>query len=199
MIRNLLLDLGGVLYGVDYERTALALGLAREALPTLLEDPVLAEYEKGMISTDGFLTHWQKRFPAFSREQLIAAWNAMLLGILPESETVLSTLSQTFQIALLSNTNELHLSRVEPEIQPWAKYFTGMFYSNRIQYRKPEPESYIYVLSQLGWKAEETLFIDDNLTNVQGAQRVGLHAYHFHPPNHPLRLLDMLRSVEPLS
>ncbi|MCS6895744.1 MAG: HAD family phosphatase [Bacteroidia bacterium] len=198
MIRNLLLDLGGVLYGIEYERTTAALGLGRDALPALLGDPILAAYEKGIISTEAFLSYWQERFPALSREQLIVAWNAMLLGILPESEMVLSSLSRTFQVALLSNTNELHLTRVEPEIRPWMRYFAGVFYSNRIQRRKPDPETYQFVLSQLGWKAEETLFVDDSLPNVKGAQSAGLHAQHFQPPNRPLRLLELLPTTETL-
>jgi hypothetical protein len=44
---------------------------------------------------------------------------------------------------------------------------------------KPDPAVYRAALARLGWKAEETLFIDDVATNVEGAVQAGLvgHLY----------------------
>jgi len=200
MIRHILLDLGGVLYGVEYTRTTEALGLPPEALPTLLQDPVLAEYEKGLLTTEAFLAHWQRRFPHLSEAELIDAWCAMLRGPLPEAETLLAKLYPHFSLALFSNTNDLHLAIVEPEIMPWSVYFTDMFFSNRLHLRKPEPEAYQTVLARLGWAPAETLFIDDSPTNIAGAQAAGMHTYLLHPPNQPLALLsdDKLAATLPL-
>ena len=44
--------------------------------------------------------------------------------------------------------------------------------------RKPYIEAYQYVLNGQGLKAEETLFIDDTLPNVEGAQKAGLQTIH---------------------
>ncbi|MCS7189063.1 MAG: HAD-IA family hydrolase [Bacteroidia bacterium] len=192
MIKNLLLDLGGVLYGVEYARTALALGLSVEHLPQLLGDPMLAAYEKGKVSTDSFLAYWHTRFPHYSREELINAWNAMLLGPLPASQGVLEELSKRFSLAVLSNTNELHLNRVLPEIGGWKPYFVGMFFSPSLHYRKPEPAAYKSVLQALGWKPEETLFIDDSSSNIEGAATVGLATLLLSPSNSPEKLLSLL-------
>lgn len=194
-IRHLLLDLGGVLYGVEYHRTAIALGLSPHALPELLNDPILAQYEEGAISTEEFLRHWRGRFPHLSPSQLAEAWNKMLLGPLPQVETILSELHSHFSLALLSNTNDLHLAIVEPEISAWRPFFEDVFFSNRIHRRKPHPETYTFVLETLGWAATETLFIDDSLLNVQGARQAGLHGYHFSPPNQPERLLKIAESI----
>lgn len=199
MIRNLLLDLGGILYGVDYYRTTRALGLPDAALPDLLQDPILAAYEKGVISTADFLAHWQSRFPHLSLEVLTQAWNAMLLGPLPEAEAVLETLHLHFSLAIFSNTNDLHLTVVEPQLCGWKRYFQYIFFSNRIHRRKPEPEAFMYVLSELRWALEETLFVDDSAVNVTGAQAAGIKAILFHPPNQPLHLLTLLRQEKALS
>jgi FMN phosphatase YigB (HAD superfamily) len=85
-VKYILLDLGGVLYGVDYGLTLQGLGLSAEALPALLQDPTLAAYEKGELSTEAFLQGWKSRFPHLTERDLIDAWNAMLLGPLPEAE-----------------------------------------------------------------------------------------------------------------
>lgn len=196
-IRNLLLDLGGVLYGVDYVRTAQALGLTPSQLPELLNDPSLQAYERGQLTTADFLKHWQARFPDYSLSQLIAAWNAMLLGPLPETPAILQQLAERFPLALLSNTNDLHLEGVEPAIAPWKPYFVEVFFSNRIGRRKPDPDTYRYVVERLGWALEHTLFVDDSPANVAGARAAGLRAWLLKPPNQPALLLNLL-SEEPL-
>ncbi|MCS7297392.1 MAG: HAD family phosphatase [Bacteroidia bacterium] len=195
-IRHLLLDLGGILYRVEYHRTGEALHLPRQALATLLGDPTVCAYEKGLLSTEAFIAHWRKRFPHFSEEELINAWNAMLLGPLPQAEAILKELSRHFSIAILSNTNALHLSIVEPEILPWSLYVEDMFFSHHLHKRKPEPEIYQEVIKALGWSPEKTLFIDDNEVNVEGAQKAGLKGYHFFPPNQPENLLAIIRDAE---
>lgn len=191
-IQHLLLDLGGVLYGVEYVRTAHALGFPTNRLPELLNDPSLAAYECGQLSTEEFLEYWQARFPTHTPAQLIAAWNAMLLGPLPEASVVLERLSLRFSMALLSNTNDLHLKHVEPAIAAWKPYFQEVFFSNRIGRRKPDPETYRYVLERLGWAPEHTLFIDDSPANIAGARAAGLRAWLLEPPNEPRVLLSLL-------
>ena len=42
--------------------------------------------------------------------------------------------------------------------------------------RKPDPNIYKYVLNDANLKAEETLFVDDLLVNVEGAKSVGINA-----------------------
>ncbi len=192
----LLLDLGGVLYGVDYGRTLEKLGVAAQNLAALLQDPTLAAYEKGDISTETFLQAWQKRFPHLSQEALQEAWNAMLLGPLPQAEKVLQTLSAHYPLALLSNTNELHLTIVEPQITPWKSYFIETFFSNRLKKRKPDPDTYFYVLKKLDWPAEKTLFVDDNAANITGASMAGLKTYLL-PPNSPELLLKLIPAASP--
>ena len=44
--------------------------------------------------------------------------------------------------------------------------------------RKPDPQSFIYLLEKEGLTAEETLFIDDNEPNIIAAASVGLKVLH---------------------
>ncbi len=194
-VKYILLDLGGVLYELDYGRTLQGLGLSSDALPALLQDPTLAAYEKGELSTEAFLQGWKNRFPHLTEGDLIGAWNAMLIGPLPQAETILASLASSYPLALLSNTNDLHLTIVEPQITPWRKYFVEVFFSNRIFRRKPEPASYLYVLNELGWQPQNTLFIDDNSINVYAAQALGCLGYCLerNRPELILRQLELSR------
>lgn len=72
--------------------------------------------------------------------------------------------------------------------KPLSHYFKKLFYSQELGLRKPAPEAFEKVLDQAGIKAEETLFIDDNADNIQGAASVGLHTYHLVSPE---TLLDL--------
>jgi putative hydrolase of the HAD superfamily len=49
--------------------------------------------------------------------------------------------------------------------------------------RKPDPAIYEYVLRDNGLKAEETIFLDDNLSNLEGAASVGIQTFHVKHPD----------------
>ena len=44
---------------------------------------------------------------------------------------------------------------------------------------KPDPKSYIDCIEALCLKSHDCLFIDDQLRNIEGAERVGLNTIHF--------------------
>ena len=47
---------------------------------------------------------------------------------------------------------------------------------------KPQPEIYQFALETIGVAPEETVFIDDFIENVEGAQTVGIHGILFTSP-----------------
>jgi len=44
---------------------------------------------------------------------------------------------------------------------------------------KPEPEIFHYLLERIPEAAEECLFIDDSLQNIEAAQELGFQTVHF--------------------
>ena len=51
--------------------------------------------------------------------------------------------------------------------------------SGIVKYNKPEPEIYHIMLNKIGRPAQECLFIDDSLPNIQQAEKMGFQAIHF--------------------
>ena len=51
--------------------------------------------------------------------------------------------------------------------------------SGEVKQLKPNPEIFHTLLNTFNLKAEESLFIDDNLKNVEGAKAVGINAIRF--------------------
>ena len=48
--------------------------------------------------------------------------------------------------------------------------------------RKPDKNCFNKVLEDHNLKAQETLFIDDNLRNIKGAKKLGINTIHYSSP-----------------
>ncbi len=55
--------------------------------------------------------------------------------------------------------------------------------SGAVKMIKPEPEIFHYLLAQIPESAEECLFIDDSLANIEAAQKLGFQTVHFTSAN----------------
>ena len=57
---------------------------------------------------------------------------------------------------------------------------------------KPDPAIYRLVLEKIGFKARETVFIDDFIENVEEARGVGMEAIHFKNREQACKELEVL-------
>lgn len=192
-IKNLLFDLGGVLLNIDYHKTAAAfkqLGVTKfDDLYSQTDANHLFEaLETGKITEADFYASLQPYCnPETTKEEIESAWNAMLLDFRIDSMLWLKGLQEQYNIFLLSNTNSIHLTAFnkifnrEVEESSLDDYFIKAYYSHNIKMRKPYPATYQFVLNDAGLKAEETLFIDDSINNIDGAKQAGLQVHHLSP------------------
>lgn len=60
--------------------------------------------------------------------------------------------------------------------------FDDMVISGEVGFAKPEPEIYQILLDKIGRPAQECLFIDDSLPNIQQANKIGFATIHFQSP-----------------
>lgn len=198
-IRNIIFDFGGVLLDIDIRRTIDAFArLGLTDLKTAEIHPhnagVFLELELGNITEDRFVERLQSYVPAGhpmpTREQILDAWNALLLPYDWERFRLLDRLRASGQkIFLLSNTNLPHreyfirkFDRENPDGRTFESYFDRCFYSDAMHLRKPDPEIYRTVLREAGLQAGETLFIDDNKPNTDAAEKLGIHTFHLASP-----------------
>jgi epoxide hydrolase-like predicted phosphatase len=100
-------------------------------------------------------------------------------------------LRKAYKTGLLSNAFS-DLRRVVTEVWDFADAFDAMIISAEVGLVKPDPRIYRLVLERLGVMAEEAVFIDDTLHNVEGARAVDLKAIHFRSPQQARRELDQL-------
>ena len=191
-IKNLVFDLGNVLYDIDFEimyQRFDQLGIPNfENHFTLNKsDQLFFDLEKGLINEAEFCKGFNQLYQlSLTKEQIIEAWNSLLIGFRKGSMDWVKTHQSLFPTFLYSNTNQIHYNYFIPQ---YAKEIGGDFntlfkkpyYSHEMGMRKPDPASFQYILDQEGLNAAETLFIDDNEPNVLAAASVGLQVLFLQP------------------
>ncbi len=86
--------------------------------------------------------------------------------------------NKKYKIVLLSNANNSYFERKIYTTYPEFKnLFDDIIISSNIKMLKPDPKIYIYTLQKINSKPEESLFIDDSQTNVDGALKIGMQGF----------------------
>ena len=189
-IENIIFDLGGVILDIDYNRTRKGfedLGVTHfdEMYSQANANQLFQKLETGHISNDDFFNELSKTTNlGLSSIQIRNAWDAMLLDFRESSLNFLKQIKSKYKTYLFSNTNFIHMEAFhkifhsKEREHPFNDYFEKAFYSCQIGLRKPELESYQWILNHLNVEASKTLFIDDSIQNVEAAKEVGMQAIH---------------------
>ncbi len=189
-IKNIIFDLGGVLLNLDFNLTQQAfvkLGVTDfdDYYAKAQQVGLFDDFETGKISEAEFCERLRNLTGiSKSNDQIVDAWNAMLLDFPVERKGLVLNLKNRFTTALLSNTNETHIAGFLPIIKKdinensLDSLFHSVHYSNEIGFRKPNKEAFQFVLDQNNFRAEETLFLDDSLQHIEGATKCGIHTVH---------------------
>lgn len=185
MVKNIILDFGDVLINLDKPATAremLKFGFT-SITPDL--DALFKEYEKGLVDSDHFLDQVAHQFPKASTEELLCAWNAILLDFPEERLTFLENLAakNQYRLFLLSNTNDLHIEYVKEHMgmsrfNRFKNSFEVFYLSYEMGMRKPDAEIFEFVLEQNQLTAHETLFVDDVKENTDSAAGLGIRVWN---------------------
>lgn len=181
-IKNIVLDLGGVLIDIDYHITAAAFeklgyNTFTKMYSQYAADELFENLETGKVSNKDFYTKMQSINKEATTEQIINAWNAMLLEFRTKSFNYIEQLSGSYKIFLLSNTNAIHHAAFSKMFELTYKrsmdsYFTKAYYSHLVGFRKPNDDIFDFVCSDAAIKAEETFFIDDSYNNIETARKL---------------------------
>jgi epoxide hydrolase-like predicted phosphatase len=90
-------------------------------------------------------------------------------------------LHQNYKTGIISNAMAGTRAQIEG---PWEMggLFDAIVLSGEVGVMKPDPRIYQAALQQLDVQAEQAVFIDDFLHNIDGARAVGMHGIHFQNP-----------------
>jgi len=199
-IQNLIFDLGGVILDLHFDRTYAAFARAGncsvdEIRAMMDKSPFFNDYEKGLLTDDEFRSAIRRALKSkLSDEEIDAAWTAMLGEIPLNRLQLLKRLRSKFRVFLLSNTNSIHLPYLHKIVKTVSgepglgSFFEKDYYSHVLKMRKPDKEIFEHVLKQHQLIPEYTLFLDDNLSNLQGAAETGIKTFHVQHPDRMMAL-----------
>lgn len=195
-IQAVIFDLGGVLVRTaDFTpraRLGARFGMTAEELMDLvfgLESGRRAQL--GLVSAE---QHWEhvRQTLGISPAELITFqdifWSEDHLDV--ELVDTLRRLRRTHRTALLSNALPDVHGLITDQLKI-ADAFDVMVFSSEVGMMKPDPRIYQLTLQQLAVPAEQSVFVDDMLSNIEAAKAIGMQAIQFKNTAQVLAELDL--------
>jgi 2-haloacid dehalogenase len=136
------------------------------------------------------------RYPEWEKaiRDYYGRWTEMLKGPIEGSVDILKKMKSSGRYKLYALTNwnaclfEIALARYD-----FLDWFDARLVSGEEKMRKPFAEFYQLLVDRYGVVPAESLFIDDNLRNVNAARELGYQVIHFKSPEQLKEELKMLR------
>lgn len=190
MIKNIIFDLGGVIYDIRYENipeafARMGAGNLMEIYSKAKQTDFIDRYEEGLMSSDEFCEEIRRISEVpLTNEQIKEAWNAILIDVPASRVDFLLKLKERYNLYLFSNTNQFNYDCFTAHLN--QKYgfdffdtiFKAAYFSHILHIRKPKAEGFQTIMQEQQLNPAETLFIDDSPQHIEGARRCGLQAYH---------------------
>jgi glucose-1-phosphatase len=183
-LRAVIFDIGRVLVGVDVARamSQLGTGLAlspKELWAALENDPNWPDWQEGRMSPRDWHLHLTRRLGiALTFEPFTAVWNLALDPEPLQDNRFLERLSKAYRLALLSNTDPIHVAYMEAHFD-FFQFFPVRIYSCTAGARKPNPLVYLEALRGCKVQSNEAVYIDDILEFVEAARGLGMAGIHY--------------------
>ena len=172
MVKALIFDCFGVLYWDDINQFYNLVGLDK----TQSLNDLMHACDHGYISGQDFLEQVADLAGVSTQEVAAVIRNKQSPNeVLMER---VKELKSIYKIGLLSNMGYDTLDEVFSESQRKAM-FDDVLISSEVGLIKPSRDLYELALERLGVPADEVIFIDDRLPNVEGAQQLGMKTILF--------------------
>ena len=181
--RVLLLDLGGVVLGINFRRVfrywANAAGVDESVFYKNWKlDEAYEAQEIGELDFAGYTEHLSRSLNvAMSDEQWREGWNALWTRPHEGVKALFPSLKKRFQLCAFSNTNAVHAESFLSLYPDVFAHFDQLYLSHEVGCRKPATESFLRICSMLQCQPKQVTFLDDSQENIEGAKSAGFTAY----------------------
>ena len=137
-------------------------------------------------------------FPEYEKEirMFYGRWEDMLGNAIAGTVVILKHLINTndYKVVALTNwsaeTFPIALERFE-----FLQWFEGIIVSGEEKTRKPFDEIYNLTLERFNINAENAIFIDDNLRNIEAAKNLGINGIQFKSPDQLIKELKTTYNI----
>lgn len=186
-LRAIIFDIGRVLIRVDVSRAMQGLVTGTSLSPAELwsaieKDPRWRDWQEGRMTPRDWHLHLAKKLGGgLTFEEFTNAWNRALDPVPILEQAMLEKLAANYRLALLSNTDPIHVAHIE-KTYSFVALFPVRIYSCAVGASKPDPIIFREALRALKVQAEQAAFIDDVEAYAQAATSLGLTGIQFRSP-----------------
>jgi glucose-1-phosphatase len=183
-LRAIIFDIGRVLIRLDIARAVNGLAAGSSLSPAdawsaIENDPRWPDWQEGRMSARDWHLHLSRRFGmTLSFEQFTEVWNLALAPEPMQDSNLFERLSRTYKLALLSNTDPIHVAHMEPAYD-FFRFFPVRVYSCKVGASKPSPLVYLEVLKGLKVQSHDAVYVDDIQAYVEAARNLGMVGIHY--------------------
>ena len=183
MITTIIFDFGDIF--LNLEKQAQIDAFKKIGLHGPNEELIAANdlFERGKITELQFIESFTKFIPNASVDEIRTAWNS-IIGEFPLYRLeFLQLLSRKYKLFLLTNTDEIHISKFEHNVgisffSDFYQCFEKVYYSYEMGLRKPDPAIFNHILNKHDLSPKRTLFVDDKKVNTDAAASLGIHVWN---------------------
>jgi 2-haloacid dehalogenase len=185
MIKNILFDLGGVLIDWNPKYLYKKIFETEEGMDYFLT--TVCTYSWNEEQDGGRTIHEatnikMKEYPQYSTEikAYYDRWEEMLGGAIQQSVELLYDCLKDERYGVFALTN--WSAETWPKAIKNFKFlqdFEGVLVSGEENLKKPDPAIFLLVASRYNLDPVTTLFIDDNILNIEAANKLGFQTIHF--------------------
>jgi 2-haloacid dehalogenase len=185
-IDTIIFDLGGVL--IDWNPEYVYLDVFngdREKMKWFFDHICTHDWNENQDAGYSLAKATEERVALFpEHEELIrmyyGRWVEMLGEAIFDTVDILDNLVSKKQHKIVALTNWSHETfPIALEHFEFLHWFEGIVVSGEEKTRKPFKEIYETTLNRFNIKAEQSIFIDDNLRNIEAANALGINGVHF--------------------
>ncbi|WP_396623615.1 HAD family hydrolase [Luteitalea sp.] len=184
MIDALLFDLGNVLIRWDPRNHYRDRFPTEDAMEAFLAEVTPGTWNHEMDLGKPFAQAIAERTQLFPQHAALLAewqseWSRMLGGAIEESVALLQEVrADGYRIAALTNWSAETYPKALA-LFPFLDWFEDVVISGVEGIAKPDPAMFALALRRTGFDPARTVFIDDNLANVEAGRAAGMHAIRF--------------------
>lgn len=197
MIKNIVFDNGGVIVKYSFETYLDWFNFDKplqQKFNELFRSSQWVELSKGEITSKEFEEYAVSVFPQYEKEVKAILDVENLKHLIPPYQQTLdyidSLRERGYKVFLLSDIVEDTITYMKQAVDNWEDMFDGIVYSCRVGMVKKEGKVFDYLLKTFGLVAEETLFVDDTVRNLQEAEKYGIKTLRFLDPEKDISRID---------
>ncbi len=185
MIKNIVLDIGGVLADFRWKELMVDLGLSKEAIEHLKKEMIMSplwnEFDRGVLGQDTVVAMFKENNPAFENEIDLFFQNIehLVKQFDYTNAFIMELKEKGYKVYILSNYPTYAFSVHEKTRFSFLPYIDGKVVSGFVKMIKPDSDIYEYLLHTYDLLPEECVFLDDVPKNIHTACELGMKGIVF--------------------